>query len=343
MRVETGDVNLARAVAIELTQLRRNEGLTRVKLAQCKTLLDLPCVTRELQHNATTEARAIKAMRLIASLLAQDRNLRYLAVRNAFGLDANDDPGTLTRRRSQFSKEHDVSVDAVRDWERDGIHELSLHLIELGMRDEGVARSGTRPLTHAPPLAVAGDEDYELFICSVDLMYRYENGRQPSTRLEIRTVEALIDGVQGYVYQLLYSGDPAHVSAESIDGCKVHTSKAPWGEEIIVRVEFDRALVRGERYRFIYRLNIRPGPREPQPWVFTTVLRPTQLVTLRVQFSPDLVPGTVSTFSSLVRTDPTFMQTLDELSPLQGHVEARFPVPRLGITYGLHWEWPENL
>ncbi len=343
---DSDDTDVAEALARELVYLRKGDGLTRAKLERCLTLLNLPCVSRRLRSASiglpSRAERAIAAMRILHDLLPATTNSRTMALRTALAIGI-EDPGTLTGRRRRFAAARKVSIDTVRSWEQATIRDLALRLIELGMHTDEVEVSGPRPWP--APLAGApspGFDAYEVHSLAIDSLYRFRKGRVLESCLEIRTVEALADGVTGFVYSSRYSGGNPWVWAEAIDGCQVTLSPNPNDDHMIVRVMFDRPLLRREVYRVVYRLNVSPDAGESLPVASKTTRHPTRSLTLRIQFAVGEVPEVVRTFSSKVGYDPQTIQPLGEYIPIQGYVQASFLDPPLGLKYGFEWTWPDG-
>ncbi|MGH8931739.1 MAG: hypothetical protein ACRDZO_14220 [Egibacteraceae bacterium] len=343
---DNDDTDVAEALARELVYLRKGDGLTRAKLERCLTLLNLPCVSRRLRKASiglpSRAERAITAMRILQDLLPATTNSRAMALRTALAIGI-DDPGTLTGRRRRFAAARRVSIDTVRSWEQATIRDLALRLIELGMHTDDVELSGPRPWPE--PLAVPpsrGFEAYEMRSLDIDRLYRFRKGRILESCLEIHTVEALADGVTGFVYSSRYSGGNPWVWAEAIDGCQVTLSPDRTDDHIIVRVMFDRPLLRREVYRVVYRLNVSPEAGECVPVACKTTRHPTRSMKLRIQFAPGEVPEVVRTFSTQVGYDPQMNQPLGEYVPIQGYVQASFLDPPLGLKYGFEWAWPDG-
>ena len=339
--------DIAARLVEELVSLRRGEGLSRSKLAQCETLITLPCVVRRAEGDhadrpTTVGQRTDAAMRLLTSLLPDSTNPRTMALRNAYALGL-ENPGNLTDRREAFAHDRGVKLDTVRNWEKAKIRDLALHLIGLGMNRQ-VEPSGPRPPVPSRLATLQrGYEAYEIFTLTFDRLYRYGKGRVLSSVLDIHTVEALIDGVTGFMYASRYTGGSRWVSAEAIDGGQVSIGEGHWTDDhSIVRIEFERPLLRGEQHRVIYRLNVDPTAGPAEPYAAKTTRHPTHSMTLRIQFCEDEVPKVVKSFSSQVGYDPQCLQPLAEFEPVQGKVIQGFLDPPLGFMFGFDWTWPED-
>lgn len=352
MSAETSQIHgkhLVNAVLSELTSLRKSEGLTLAKASRCEVLLELPATVREMKRAGlpepfSHEQRVVVLVRLLHEQTARGGDLPSQALRNAFAIGSQSDPGTLTQRRNDFAVQSSVSVHAVRDYEDTKLRELAFRLIGLGFE---VASTTELPLDdHVRIDLTPTTERHRLRLHRVDRTCRYVSGRTPSSLLTSLTFEALEDDVEEFETYVLYTGGTEHLDFEAIDGCEVRLEKPDMDvtDNLLVnKVRFDRRLSKGQMHRMSYRASFKPGASEPLPFLYWNVSSPTYLLVDCIEFADDACPEIVRT---TVATGPerlySGLAAPKALTPRKGFVINTVTHPTVGYTYSMFWDWPDN-
>jgi hypothetical protein len=114
---------LSQQLIRELGSLRGGQGLTREAFDKAVTLQYVLAV-----GDSTLTRRQLQD-RFIEKLRELNTTPQVRALRNAYGVDLESNPGTLTKRREDFAQQENVdTTDTVKNWENTAIEEMVLEL-----------------------------------------------------------------------------------------------------------------------------------------------------------------------------------------------------------------------
>lgn len=329
-------------VLADLVGLRRSQGLSRTRLANCEALLALPVVgQRAGSGNGQTE-RISALLQLLTSLLTSVGDVRALAARNAMAIGL-ERAGTLTERRNAFAERHAMSVDTVRRAEDAWFSEVAYELLEMS-RGPGSRRGGSSYyLSNERILLDGATAPTPYRVRSLDQTYRFTTGRRPSSLLSIFTVEATGGSLEEFLTHQAYSGGRSRVAVEAVDGCTVEEAEPRWSivnDTFSARVTLTPPLEAGHVGRALLRHVIAPSSLEPRPVFYRHIALPYDQLTLRVHFDSECMPSSIAAFESRSTLSSAFSTVREgEMSADQAMVVLHVASPELGHTYGLHWDW----
>lgn len=135
-----------RKLVFELRSLRKGSGLTRWKLETARQLRAV------LAEQTGIEAQHLTPAQLHAYLLEQlnklGESIEAHAVRNAYALGHEDNPGKLTERRLAFAEKLGRHPDTIEAHENHGLDELANHLLSFQLAIESGETGDQWQLSH---------------------------------------------------------------------------------------------------------------------------------------------------------------------------------------------------
>ena len=318
----------------QLRLLRKGSGLTASALVPLTAITELRSVVSKAAHDGSSVEQA--AYSLIADFAWNRKGAKGRAIRNALAVGPDHFEGAdITDRRSglalelQLEREQSHSERTLQRYEDKEFDEMAIWLTSpmASSRPENVLAPYTGQLHHLE---------------SVDVTYRFREGRVPAELIQVRDLIADEDDFQYVKVGHIYVNDN-RMEATALDTVD--------NAELVDTVEF------GDRYFVSTYCLPEPIPSgtphqyrtsrvikseiEPPPYYYYTPWRETKQLRLHVQFDLRSMPSVIWHFESLPlgavpgRPSPKVQLTPNRL----GLVEWLWEYPFEMLAHGIGWSW----
>lgn len=339
-------------LAADLRKLRKGAGLTRVKVAEAKTLLSLPVVRREASRLGRPRDAVAYALVTVAAASLKDPHREILV--NACAIAGTPPGKNLADRRSRIR----LSESQLREHENEAFDELAGWLSNMTdpatLFGDYLATEFYLPApdwtSNALIEPVGADEIHPLGEVIWEQLEKTVvlNGHGFAVHTETRgLLRALIDGVTGYTVFYTNRGNPEPDRLQVIQGGMAgkHQVDPVVGDSAALNINFAEPLGQGRTLRLQWVIRLPPPAPDAAPetgWAEVADIQ-TRNLTLRAQFDERRLP--VRPLHYVAR--PRFL--LRPLTPLQslelqpGYlISYTWPRTDEGNAYVLRWQWPEQ-
>lgn len=334
-----------RADAIrELRWAMAGAGLTVDKLSMMSAVVELPAVARAVAGAPPPDRPAIVMRVLTSAVDGLGDGLHARVLRNSLGLGYVGAAKDLTARRVEFVTSHNAAAREERSRNLLGETTRAVYEIEQQMLGALVTSLGALPDGQPLSSVVVPEQDVPWISVDQDITFRL-GGRCGVEAEVVHIVRALVDGVseQKVSYFCGSEQEGGRARLRVLEGGTLEDDRVVGRPNFrTARIRYPSPLAAGDTWRVRYDTLYPPTP-DPDPFFMLAVVRPTEHATIRVTFDLAALPARVWRADGLVvgagGGDP------DEAEPLvpdvTGHVSAEFTAPRLGLAYGVAWEWAD--
>lgn len=221
------------------------------------------------------------------------------------------------------------------------LHIISLHGLALLIPFGAISFLGGAVVTGMTVAAVYMRhrfEDSDQITIDFEQFGQFDHGRVPSEWTVRRKIRAVRDGVDRYMYEYEYHGNPGPTAFEMLYGGMAKLASEERGKHL-VEIRYGRTLQRGDEHEFSFRMRIPADAGEPPPYLSVSPPTPVRTASVRVRFAPDCLPDKVwkSRWYTRQALEPVSREEVTLSADGSVKVDFRGLLP--GFRYGLFWKW----